>query len=67
MCTFYETSLGKDRDIAKDPAVYQQLSETAHFQDQMARKSQNEELWESSPGTNGKTDPKALVGVDRGS
>ena len=40
MCTFYETSLGKDRDIAKDPAVYQQLSETAHFQDQTARKSQ---------------------------
>ena len=64
--TFYEIALAKDRDIAKDPAVYQQLSETAHFQDQMARKSQNEELWESSPGTNGKTDPKALVGVDRG-
>ena len=54
MWTFHETSWAKDRDIAKDPDVYQQLSETAHFQDQMARKSQNEELWESSPGTNGK-------------
>ena len=66
MWTFYETALAKDRDITKDPAVYEQLSETAHFLDQMARKSQNEELWESSPGTNGKTNPKALVGVDRG-
>ena len=62
----YEIALAKDRDITKDPDVYQQLSETAHFQDQMTRKSQNEELWESSPGTNGKADPKALVGVDRG-
>lgn len=47
-------SVAKDRDIAKDPAVYQQLYETAHFQDQMARKSQNEELWESRTGTKGK-------------
>ena len=54
MWTFYEITLAKDRDITKDPDVYQQLSETAHFQDQMTRKSQNEELWESSPGTNGK-------------
>ena len=59
-------SLWQKTDITKDPDVYQQLSETAHFQDQMTRKSQNEELWESSQGTNGKTDPKALVGVDRG-
>ena len=54
MWTFYEIALAKDRDITKDPDVYQQLSETAHVQDQMDRKSQNEELWESSPGTNGK-------------
>ena len=31
MWTFYEIALEKDRDIAKDPAVYQQLSEIAHF------------------------------------
>ena len=59
-------SLWQKTDITKDPDVYQQLSETAHFQDQMTRKSQNEEPWESSQGTNGKTDPKALVGEDRG-
>ena len=66
MWSFYEISLAKGRDTAKDPDVYQQLSETAHFQHQVARKSQSEELWESSPQTNVNTDPKALVGIDRG-
>ena len=38
MWTFYEIALAKDRDITKDPDVYQQLSEIAHFQIRLPEK-----------------------------